>query len=245
MVSSDTSRSKMATQVTFKAKNCNVLVLGITGAGRSTICNQIIGEDYFLIVPKTFSSVTMATSHVRRIIPGPENIMYDVKVIDTIGFFNKFLNAQLNDESVLKDIKTYMQHHVPEGVSLVLFVLKGGRLTGDERATFDFIMRFCGISPISALVLTHCDGIRKESHKDIIQDFCRDQRSADAAKFMQKGIYTVGFPDLSTLRPERRSLYEEDMAAEAKTLRNLMFRSTDMLPTKNSFVRTFFRRWGN
>ena len=104
---------------------------------------------------------------------------------------------------------------------------------------FEFIMnRFCGISPISALVVTHCEGVEEEAREDLIRGFRTNQHTADIAKVMQKGIYTVGFPDLSYERPRIRPILKEDMAADAKTLRNLMYRSTDMLPTKDIFSGT-------
>ena len=231
MVSSHSSPARKATQVTFNVRNCNVLVVGGIGAGKSTICNQIIGEEWFKCNSgRSDTSVTrlsMRTSQVRRIVP--DNIMYDIKVIDIDnGFFN-------NDD-VYQDVKTYMQDHVPEGASLVLFVMRKGHFTGEMRATFDLIMEnVCGISPISALVMTCCEGMTEEGRERLVGEFHDNQHTSNIAKFMQKGIYPVGFPDLSTMNPELASLYEEDMAADAKTLRNLMFRSTDMLPTKLLF----------
>ena len=225
MVSSHSSpASHSATRVSFNARNCNVLVLGETEAGKSTVWNQIIGEEWFKTL--TFNSVTRL-SHVQRIIPGPDNIMYDIKVIDCPGSFN-------ND--AYQDVKTYMQNHVPEGVSLVLLVTRRSRFTRELRATFAFIMEdVCGISPISALVVTHCELMAEYEREDLIRKFRTDQHTVDIARFMQKGIYAVGFPDLSRVRPSLRSVYEEDMAADAETLRNLVFRSTDMLPTKLMF----------
>ena len=123
-------------------------------------------------------------------------------------------------------------------MSLVLFVMRRGRLSREEKISSEFMMKFlCGVSPISALVLTHCEV--EGDREALLREFRTDQCSADIAKFMQKGIYAVGFPDLSRMKPRMRPVFEEDMAADAETLRDLVFRSTDMLPTNDIFSETW------
>ena len=80
---------------------------------------------------------------------------YNFKVIDTVGVFD---TKEKNDDLMTK-VKAFFQNDSPEGINSVQFVFRKGRLTAEEKRTFDYILGNFNnqMSEFLALVLTHCD----------------------------------------------------------------------------------------
>lgn len=223
----------------------NVIVLGKTGTGKSTVANKIAGDNNFDIA-KTLKSATSKVSHCEATTQDPKsNIRYDFKIIDTIGLFDTSIDDKKNNDQIMKEIKEYLNDVIPEGITLVLFIFRQGRYTQEEQETFKFITEnFRGdISEISALVITNCENEDDDARQDIIDDFKKTAKQT--ATFMEKGIYAVGFPDITTMKPKLRAVFEDDIERDTEKLRELVKRAGEMRLGKKLFEQTFWERVKN
>ena len=229
-----TMTSNRSTQRVSPTEQRNVVVLGKTGGGKSTVANKIIetesGVPPFQISDRNVAnSVTTETKASMAVLQTNDDRHYNVKVIDTVGFFDT--NGKSNKE-VMSTMKRYVREHVPIGLHLVLFIYKNGRWTKEEQDTFDFVTKNFReeISAISALVVTGCDGFDVTQRDEIVDDF--KQARPDIADFMQKGIFPVGFPDLNKLKASLREIYIEDIKADQETLRGLVYSCEELKLSK-------------
>jgi len=174
--------------------------------------------------------VTQSVSCKERVIEGPGKVMYSVKVVDTMGFSD----PSSNSEETVKKIQEFFQEKVVEGVSLVLFVTSERRLTEALIETIERIKKhFKQISPMSALVITHCDAMDDDAREEVVKE-CKTSDAkhvATVVEFMQKGIYTVGFPDLKKYKEKFREYIAEEMEKDVKQLHEVIYKSTEMLIT--------------
>ena len=215
--------------VSYESKRCNVLVLGVMGQGKSTVANKVLCHDHFSVSARP-TLETKSVSCGERVIEGPGKVMYSVKVVDTMGF----CDPQGNPEETVKAIQKFLQEEVVEGVSLVLFVTSERRMTEALMETTELIKKhFKQISPISALVITHCESLDDDAREEIVKEYKtrNDKREATVVEFMQKGIYTVGFPDLKMYKERLRECIAEQMEKDVKQLHEVIYQSTKMLIT--------------
>lgn len=220
--------------VSYESKRCNIVVLGVTGVGKSTVANKILRHNAFHVDPNKVTCVTKTVSCGERVIVGPESVMYSVKVVDTVGFSD----PRRDPDEILKEIQTFFREKVVEGVSLVLFIVKGRRFTREVIDTIDRIKdHFKEISPMSALVITHCESLTDQARERFIKEFeaDKDKDIADVCSFMQKGIVMVGFPDLSEFKETLRPTFQQSMEADVKALHQLIFQSVEMRLTSVMF----------
>lgn len=221
----------------------NVVVLGKTGAGKSTIANKIIearesddgDTDQFEVSHSVLDSVTASTNAKASLLTTSDNTLYVVQVIDTIGLFDN--KSGMTNEGIMKDVKTFFKERVPEGLSLILFVFRQGRWTKEEQKTFDlFTKHFVDteVSTISALVVTGCDGFTDERKQQVKDEF--QQAHSNVYDFMKKGVYTVSFQDTSKLIPEIQSIHKQYQKHDQDMLRKLIFDCGDEMKLSKEIV---------
>lgn len=225
----------------------NVVVVGKFGAGKSTVCNNITESNEFT-VSSGLDGVTKAITHKEVQFPDSENsVHYIFKVVDTVGLFNpeteRTSDAKKDNKRVLMEAIAYLHEHSHEGVSVILFVCKEGRYTGEMADTFQSVFEHLGqeMSEISALVITGCEHFGVQERKDLVEEFKSDERTSHIARFMGKGIYPVGFPDTTNMKETLRDAYKNGIEHDRKTLRHLIMDSERMKPPKDLFRQTAFR----
>ena len=174
----------------------NIVVLGKTGCGKSTLANKIICHDGTFQVAATFDSCTNLNIHA-SVSVAIEGETFTINMIDTIGFSNTTFTKKGTKQSmqIMKDINKHLKLTVPEGLSLIIFVLKLGRFTDEEYKVFK---RLAGnfsdlIKELSMLVITGCDGKNDNAREDIIKDFKENPRTKPFADIMKKGIFVLAY----------------------------------------------------
>lgn len=196
----------------------NVVLIGKTGAGKSTVANKITGDDTFRVTG-TLDGVTasIAHCHVRFEHGGYD---YDVKVVDTIGMFDH----KAQEKDTIAEIKKYFRHIFPDGINVIIFVFSKGRFTPEEMECFETMISIFheDISPMAALVVTRCEGMKAESRRKYVEEFMSNESSQKIAAFMGKGILTVGFPDLREMEDDEREIVERKMKIDVASLRDLV-----------------------
>lgn len=215
-----------------------VLLLGMSGAGKSTVANHLVGHDPlspdkppFGVHDGTLVSVTREFRH--EIVEFMwENDLYRVTVVDTVGTSNKVgtsTSGYGNYDGIVQYIRRTIDNiPYPDGrtklrIDLVLFVMKKGRITSEERKIFFFIMARLHFA-FAALVVTGCENDDTTTRDKFVQEFEVDPDTREIASQMGMGIYPVGFPPLSRLPPPLQQAYMPHMVQDRDMLRELIVR---------------------
>ena len=220
----------------------NVLVIGKTGAGKSTVANKIIGENVFTTSGSVQSSTSGNSYHDVAVVDERNGKYYSIRIIDTIGFEDT--GTTTSNEEIIKSVKRYFQTHTPEGIHLIIFVFRKGRFTQEEKKVFEFITEKFGasIKPLSALVITHCDNETDEAREEIISNFQENPLTRGIANLMGKGIYAVGFADLENSLPLLHPVYQELSDKYVTTLRRLIYSCETIYLTEEIANEFFWRK---
>ena len=215
-----------------------VLLLGKSGAGKSTVANHLVGHDPlspdkppFKVLHRVLDSVTLEVQH-KTVEFMWENDLYRVTVVDTIGFYNEKIHG---NNIVFDKFVQYIAENKLR-IDLILFVCKKGSFTREGKRVISFIraeflvklIPGCpkNISPISALVFTGCETDIPITREVFVQEFMTDPSTREIANQMGMGIYTVGFPPLRCPRmlPTLQQAYKEVILQDQDTLRELIVR---------------------
>lgn len=175
----------------------NVLIVGMSGSGISTLANHIlgVGRHVFSVGEVTKDSSKLCTKFEHDLQP------YYVNVINTIGFY-----GELPSEDVIKSIKRVVKDNF-DGLHLIIFVMREGKPAATNGKTiYDVYKKFgSNADCISLLVLTGCEDKDKDK---VVMKYAKEP----IAEHMKKGILAVGFPDfhdyltLSEVREDEMSL---------------------------------------
>ena len=204
----------------------NVVVIGKTGCGKSTIANKILcldDDSRCFDVKSSYCSVTTTIDNTMSNIR-MGSTTYNINMIDTMGFSDVCKSGGKSNDMIMKEIKKEMQDRAPEGVNLLIFVFKHGRFTEEERVVFDKIQKNFSslINHISLLVITNCDQLSKEAREKVITEFRTDPLTKDFAKMMTKGIFTAGFPDTKSINPMFHSAMVQSMKADIAPIQRII-----------------------
>lgn len=183
----------------------NVVVLGKTGCGKSTLANKIICCDGTFKVSSSLDSCTSINIHASESVV-IEGQTFTINMVDTVGFSDTTYTKKSVKESnqIMKDINKELKLRIPEGLNLIIFVFRHGRFTNEEHGIFK---RLAGnfsdlIKELSMLVITGCDGKNDNARKDIVTEFRENPRTKPFADIMKKGIFCVGLPDIKDIDEE-------------------------------------------
>ena len=208
----------------------NILLIGKTGCGKSTIANKILCLDDDHRIFDVQQSYQAVTTKIRNSISNIRigSSTYSINVIDTIGFSDTRKSGAKSDDAIMKEIKKEMQDRAPEGINLLIFVFKHGRFTNEERVVFDKIQQNFSslIEHISLLVITNCEQLSTEGKEKVISDFRTDPLTKGFATMMKKGIYAVGFPELHSLNPMFQSVMQQSMRNDIAPLHRIIANSS-------------------
>jgi len=123
----------------------NILFIGETGVGKSSVTNLIVGTD----VAPVSSNVERGTFSTTRYAYG------NFCLFDTIGYNDV---EEKNPTEALTNLAKFAMNASTEGISLIVYVMKKGRINKVSRKNYDyFVKTFCKNEVPVLLVVTHCE----------------------------------------------------------------------------------------
>ena len=237
----------MVTANAFAINDRIVVVIGKTGAGKSTVANKILessnAENQFKVSDTVLDSVTQSVSAEKALLKAKGDVYYSVEVVDTIGLFDtSALAKKRNNNDIMKEIELFFRERI-SGANLILFVFKQGRWTDEEQQTFDLFTKYfvdTEVSDISALVVTGCDGYTEEQKEKVCKEF--EEKQPDICRFMKKGVLAVSFQDVSKLIEEIQPIHKEKQKADQEKLRQLVYKCKELKLTKDIVQDNFWEK---
>lgn len=129
----------------------SLVVVGVTGDGKSTTCNTLCGSDLFE-TSDSLSSETSECAHADYLLLSDDGPV-ECRVVDTIGMQDTSLPA----DEVMRRFSLFSDL-VPQGIDIFLFVLKFGRFKPEHQSALDAFVANCGESSLAntLLVFTGC-----------------------------------------------------------------------------------------
>ena len=189
-----------------------VIILGKVGSGKRTLGNHIAGEKLFNYESSGVATVTRDTGMFTGKFT-KNGILYHIVTVDTESLGKSYNNP-------IPLIKQTVQH-----VNLIIFVIPYGCYTDESHGSLVHVLknlRHEAATPISALVLTHCEGFTADMRRAIISEFRTNDSSARIAAFMGKSIHAVGFCDMTQSPPDVRSEIQKMIEKDEKTMIQLV-----------------------
>ena len=200
----------------FAVKERNVVILGKVGSGKKTLGNHICGANIFRHEQGVLGAGNVGVHYGERT---KEDTLYRIQIVDT-----ESLQTGYNDPipHIRKRFTT---------VHLIIFVIPHGRYTDESHASLLHAVESLNkrARSVSALVITHCEGMTDVQRRSITTEFRNNARSSQVVNFMEKGTYAVGFPDTSTLPPHVKSVLQNGIAVDENSIKRLVERCDSSL----------------
>lgn len=218
----------------------NVVILGKTGAGKSTLANKIICRDGTK-VGNELQPVTRRVTNVMETV-NIEGKEYAINLIDTIGLRD---SSSKSDNEIMKEVKRELSKKAGEGLNLIMFVFKNGRFTREEYRVFKIITdNFTDvIQDFSLLVITHCERKSATAREEIVRQFKEDPLTKKFGAMMKKGIYCVGLPDVKELNEQEIPATMEEMKNDMIPIHKAIAEAAEMLSQEQILRKNFWKRF--
>ena len=201
-------------------------MIGITGHGKSSLINNVIGEDY-LDVLASLEPVHVTPQHVHRELL-INNSKYQCTFIELPDAYTLYRDPNIScfKDQIFKQITNPNQRECLERINLIIHVIRYGRVISKEE---EFLRAYTTFFPksISALVVTDCGGKNNAARTRIVEGFKSDERTKDIAASMGKGIYTIDFPNLNDLDDDYAEIIKPRIQKDVSQLHQVIEKSND------------------
>jgi len=184
----------------------NIVLFGETGVGKSSVINLIAGKD----VAKVSSDVdgcTMASTAYNISLRNQ-----NIRIFDTVGLEEPQMGVNGYLAAIEKAYQLIISLSEAGGVHLLLFCMRGGRITATVQSNYRLFCEFlCNKKVPVALIFT---GLERET---VMEDWWKRNES----NIKKYGIHSVGHACITAVRDDTPGQAEKYATSE-KTIRELL-----------------------
>ena len=184
-------------------------MIGNSEVGKSSLIKKIIGMKCSLISKSIEPTYLDASQHITTTLCINNSEYY----CTFIELFTNFIGLIVNTN----------QRRYLERANLIMYVCRLDCFTYEEKEDFKkYINFFKDAQKISALVITGCENYNDEERLNLVKGFQSNESTKEIAASMQRGIYTVGFPDLTNYPMWSKEALENTAQKDVSKLHELI-----------------------
>ncbi|CAG2172031.1 unnamed protein product [Oppiella nova] len=223
-LTSNNSRLGYGTYNASRAKCINVLLIGRSQVGKSTIVEVLLNPQ-----KGTYSNGFSITKvpHMQSLIVTDEqtDYSYQINIVDTPGFGQvRENNENPTDDDVLKCVSRCIEHNI-NWLNVVCFVTKAKETNRLDVPVFKKLWPYLGPSyaDTSMMVVTHCEGYTADERVEIIENIRTHTITKEYYDYCKLGTYCFGAIDVNKVnefKEKLRPMIVEDKLVEIETMRD-------------------------
>ena len=177
-----------------RAKQINILLIGRTQTGKSTLVTSIINPQS-ATASSGYSDTRRATMHKLILYNNNKKQLYQLNIIDTPGLKDvpDPSEKKIDDDTILDLVKLCLKENIAK-LNFVGLVSQAGQTHMHDVEVFNNVLDFLGdeISNITMMILTHCDEFTDAKLKKFESDIQTNETSNKIYKFCKLKIMRVG-----------------------------------------------------
>ncbi|KIJ08052.1 hypothetical protein PAXINDRAFT_89446, partial [Paxillus involutus ATCC 200175] len=184
----------------------NIVLCGETGVGKSSVINLIAGKDVAKVSSDVDGCIMASTAY--DIILDNQNI----RIFDTVGLEEPQMGVNGYLAAIEKAYELILSLSEAGGVHLLLFCMRGGKITPTVQSNYRLFCEFlCNSKVPVALVCTDLE------RGTVMEDWWKRNES----NIKSNGIHSVGHACITAVRDHTPGQAEKDTTSE-KTIRELL-----------------------
>lgn len=204
----------------------NVILFGETGVGKSSVINLMAGKEIAEVSANLNGCTLTATEYWFGL---SEDV--SLRIFDTIGLeepeigINTFMGAMEKAHRLVRSL------HYSGGIDLLLFCIRGGRITTAMQRNYRlFFEILCGSQVPVAIVITNLE------QENVMEDWWVKNEK----RFREYGIDPIAHACITAV-PSRVTMYAQKRAQSQKALRDMLLDTlTNSKPAYMRDIRSWF-----
>lgn len=190
----NSSPTKYKSYIVKRTKIVNVLLVGRSGVGKTTIIDTLINEKTFVEAPEGFSKTREPNCH-RCVVYTDDGTLYQLNILDTPGLQENSKDPTNNrsDDAILDLAARCVKENVTF-LNAVCFVSVAGKTFEQDVDTFKRLKEFLGgaFTHNAMIILTHCDQIPDSRFAKYVEDLSQLAQTKDVYDFCKLGVFKYG-----------------------------------------------------
>ena len=193
-----------------------MVLFGETGAGKSSVINLLAGAEV-ASTSTNLKGCTLEATEYAFTLPGAPSLC----IYDTVGLNEPEMGVNTFFGAIEKAHKLITLLHDAGGIDLLLFCIRGSRITATMQQNYRLFFEFlCGKKVPLAFVVTHLE------YEDVMEDWWRENENT----FAEYGMRSVAHACI-TSAPARVTALAAKRAESLRALQKLLH---DFLSTPNA-----------
>ena len=211
-----------------RCDNRNIILVGRSCTGKTTIANVVKDSLHVTSAPHLYSETREPVFHQVSTYDADQDIFYFFNFVDIPGLYDQTARAseQLSINAVLSFIDNCLKTEITN-IHMFAFVfnLHGGINEKDIDTMLLFKGKYPQLSANMALIITHCEHMTAEESSQLVNEFFRYAKVANAKL---RDYFTLGTLYMGSLRYEsKRDANEQSLFIEYNNVSEMRIKFID------------------